>query len=239
MDESPHGACVFVHCRVHCISGLEFALKVFLKELSQVFFKKDNLRSKNWWLSAFYAFCIQGLVRRGLMDLVGSGRSDGLTDYHPQWFSVNQYLYIALRLFVATSGVYDPLSADYSPENPFHATKTEVEKTSDQDFKAAQDAVRQGTWKSNGISGSMHYLQDLFDDTGDDLLARPTSLSSIEADGDTGGDLLARPTSLSSIEADDDTALEFLELVNRQREEVKGMTTRRQVIQRPDTPSIL
>ena len=125
---------------------------------------------------------------------------------HPHWSSVRQYLLVALRLFIATSGIYDPLKNDYSLENLLLPSKSEVEKATDRYFKAAQDAVKQDSWKSKGISGSMQYLQDLFQDTGDDWPARPTSLRSTEAH--------------------DDTASESLELVNRQRAEVKDIATR-------------
>lgn len=45
-------------------------LTLYSRELSRVFFKKENLNSRRpWWLSAFYSFCIQSYVRRALIEL--------------------------------------------------------------------------------------------------------------------------------------------------------------------------
>ncbi|KAE8442727.1 hypothetical protein EG329_002918 [Mollisiaceae sp. DMI_Dod_QoI] len=65
-----HNACESRNCKIECIDNLNMHLSIFSQELSRVFFKKDNLRSKRpWWLSAFYSFCIQSVVRRALLKL--------------------------------------------------------------------------------------------------------------------------------------------------------------------------
>lgn len=82
-----------------------------------------------------------------------------------QWRAVQNYLSVALRLFIATSSHYDPLVRDYSVVYSASRLKTKEEYALDEHFKAAQVAVQQDTWKSNGIENSMQYLQNLFEDT--------------------------------------------------------------------------
>lgn len=172
-DYPSHGACGLAACKVESITNLETHLRMYLSELSRVFFKKDNLRSKNWWLSGFYSFCIQGIVRRGLMELIGDKQRNEVTNFS-QWswqaLATRQYLCLALRLFAATSGTHDPLMKEYSPHDIISILKTNDEKVREEDFTAAQDAVKQGNWKSRGISSSMQYLQNLFQDNGEFLI---------------------------------------------------------------------
>jgi hypothetical protein len=169
MSRSSHLVCTGTYCKIQFIKDLKSSLKCFLEELSAVFFKKDNLRSKSWWLSAFYAFSIQSMVRAGLKLL--------LVDVNPanflippvdhRWPTIQNYLSVALHLFIATSSNYDPLMKDYSIVASTPVSKAEEEKTSDEYFTAAQVAVKQNTWNSNGIASSMQYLQTLFRDGGE------------------------------------------------------------------------
>jgi hypothetical protein len=183
MNYRSHVACLLddyqATCQVDCIANMETHLKIFIDELSRVFFKKDNLRNKTWWLSAFYSFRIQSMVRRGLMELAGCQEKESsmFPDQHPIRVAVRQYLSIALRFFVAGSGTYDPLTKIY-PSGSQLLFKTEQEKASDEHFRAAQEAVKQETWKSNGISSSMEYLQNLFPDMGEMIPERPSSSGS-------------------------------------------------------------
>ncbi len=151
------------------ITKIEVHLGMFLKELSRVFFKKDNLRSKSWWLSAFYSFCIQSIVRRGLMELTDDFKRNEHIASSCRSSPVREYLHLPLRLFVATSGIYDPLMKVYSLHDRLLFLKTDEEKALDDDFRAAQDAVKQDCWKSNGVSSSVQYLQNLFQDKGESL----------------------------------------------------------------------
>lgn len=100
------------------------------------------------------------MVRRGLQELVNDPD-------HPQWSAVQRYLIIAVRLFIATTGTYDPLIKNYAADISAPLPKTEEEKASDEHFKAAQVAVKSDTWNSNGIKDSMHYLRTLFEDNDD------------------------------------------------------------------------
>lgn len=73
-----HTACELQSCKVGCIDNLNMHLSLFMRELSRVFFKKENLRNKRpWWLPAFYSFCIQSIVRRALIRLTQDEEIDG------------------------------------------------------------------------------------------------------------------------------------------------------------------
>ena len=160
IDPPPHGACDWMECKVESITNLEAHLKMYLHELSQVFFKKNNLRSKSWWLSAFYRFCIQSIVRSGLVELTRNQHES--CQGCSQCLPASQYLHLALRLFVATSGNYDPLVRDYSTTvGWFASSRTDNEDSLDQEFIIAQEAVQQSSWKTTGISTSVQYLQEI------------------------------------------------------------------------------
>jgi hypothetical protein len=160
---------------------------MFLNELSRVFFKKSNLRSKSWWLSAFYSFCIHSIVRRGLVILVQTRYE---LEFHEETLCspcsvVENYLVVALRFFVATSGIYDPLMKSTNPpESITSETKSSIESDSEKHFKMAREAVKQETWKATSISGSMQYLQNLFEDNGQCLTSWQTNSASSEKDDD-------------------------------------------------------
>jgi hypothetical protein len=81
---------------------------LYFQELSRVLFKKENSRNKeNWWLPTFYGFRIQSLVRKALLELTKDSEEGMLQSKH--------YLHIPLRLFIASSGTYDPLISDSPP----------------------------------------------------------------------------------------------------------------------------
>jgi hypothetical protein len=116
--------------------------------LSYVFFKKENLRGKTWWLSAFYSLVIQSVVRRLLLKFVET--------FPPAPPSIKQYLHLAVRFFIASSGKFDPLACDLHP----------AEDEDREHYEAARLAVRQKEWKSLGIENSGDYLRKLFEDDG-------------------------------------------------------------------------
>jgi hypothetical protein len=61
-------------CKLESIASLELNLTLYLDELSRVFFKKENLKSRDgYWLSTFFSFCIQAVVRRALLQLMEIG----------------------------------------------------------------------------------------------------------------------------------------------------------------------
>jgi hypothetical protein len=159
LKATSHGTCVESVCRFDCITNLSLHLRLYLEELSRVFFNKENMRTKEgWWLSTFYSFCIQAIVRRVLLRLnKNTSPSNEL--------ATRQYLHLAIRLFAASSGSYDPLMRDYASPN---LTKDEESSTLS-DFCAAKAAVQQTHWKWKAISSSAAYLKKLFEDDGEEL----------------------------------------------------------------------
>jgi hypothetical protein len=133
-----------------------------LNELDRVFFSKENQHNReSWWLSTFYSFCIQGIVRRALMNIFQSFRRnlDGVT----------QYLHLAVRLFIAVSSSYDPLIHNISSNQALLSTGSD-KAILDNRCEVAQIAVRQGEWGSKGINSSAEYLKQLFEDQEDVLV---------------------------------------------------------------------
>jgi hypothetical protein len=130
-----------------------------LDELSRVLFLKENLYRKVWWLSVFYSLCIQGLVRKILMELA-SWKYTGLLLPSPS-LEIKQYLHLAVRLFIAASGTHDPLMSDY--------LDLEGEQPCDHPFKMAQLSIKKAEWRERGINSSGDYLKRLFEDHGESL----------------------------------------------------------------------
>lgn len=159
LKATSHGTCVESVCQFDCITNLSLHLRLYLEELSRVFFTKENMRTKEgWWLSTFYSFCIQAIVRRVLLRL---NKKTSLSNE----LAARQYLHLAIRLFAASSGSYDPLMRDYASPN---LTKDE-ESSAVSDFCAAKVAVQQTHWKWKAISSSAAYLKKLFEDDGEEL----------------------------------------------------------------------
>lgn len=156
MNTLSHTSCQANLCNVDCIQILEVSCQGYLTELSNVFFKKENLRDKAWWLSAFYSFCIQAHVRKALILL------EDYLGLEPRQRA--RYLHIAIRLFIASSGKYDPLIQDWSSQS--ETPSSEEERARAADYELAQSSVQQAEWVSNGVAGSGDYLKQLFEDDG-------------------------------------------------------------------------
>lgn len=93
--------------QVKCIANLDLNTTLYLDGLSRVFFKKENLKTRDgYWVTTFYSFCIQATVRR----LLQKTSSDGVI---LDTSTTNEYLHLAINLFIASSGAYDPLVANY------------------------------------------------------------------------------------------------------------------------------
>jgi hypothetical protein len=111
-------------------------------------------------------------------------RHEFVTVYSPCSVAEND-LIVALRFFVATSGIYDPLMKSTNlPESITSETKSSIEPDSEIHFKMARKAVKQETWKATGISGSMQYLQILYQDNGEALPPRQLNFESSETGDD-------------------------------------------------------
>jgi hypothetical protein len=143
-----------------CISTLDLHLNLYLDELSRVFFKKENLRTRNWWLSAFLSFCIQSLVRKVLIVLF----ADEVPD---RSLGAREYLRLPVRLFIASSGIHDPLMRDLALDCDSHGQEKKL--PSSQDYRLAQIAVQKDTWSARNIKSSADYLKLLYEDDEKDI----------------------------------------------------------------------
>lgn len=146
-------------CRIDCIANLSLYLNKFLDELSRVFFQKQDMRSKAWWLPIFYSFCIQAVVRKALKILTTGTHSQ---PSELEW--VKEYLHLAIRLFISASGRYDPLTQSFG-FGVDESAQSEDLPTSE-DYEAARVAL--GIPNNDFISSS-DYLKRIFEDSGEPL----------------------------------------------------------------------
>ncbi|ESZ96622.1 hypothetical protein SBOR_2989 [Sclerotinia borealis F-4128] len=159
-----HEACELFICKVDCVRNIELQLEQYLDELSRVTFLKENMRSRIWWLSTFYSFCIQGVIRQALILLSSNGQNEVSKS---EELGSAQYLYIAIRLFTVSSGNHDPLIRDWSSEFAFSSLDDEAPRI--EDYQNAQSAIKQSDWRLKGIKKSGNYLKNLFEDNGGTL----------------------------------------------------------------------
>jgi hypothetical protein len=153
-----HRYCDIRGCKLYPNSNFSSHLQRYSDLLSDVFFVKENMRHKHWWLSVFYSLCIQNFVRWILLRL---------TEFYGDDFQSRaaNYLNLAVRLFCASSGE-DILSQEQAEDiipifSPAGILETKI--------AIARYAVQHSTWKERDIQGSAHYLKSLFDikDTGE------------------------------------------------------------------------
>lgn len=159
----PHQVCPWPSCKVTCLANLNLHSTQYLDELDSVFFNKERQHNRQaWWLSAFYSFCIQGLVRKALIDLMS------IQNIGADSCSARQYLYLAIRLFIAVSGNYDPLVKNLTASlvSPSADNSRAVRY---EHYERAQLAVQHLYWESKGIHSSADYLKQLFEDDGGDI----------------------------------------------------------------------
>jgi hypothetical protein len=110
---------------------------------------------RSWWLSAFYSLCIQSFVRKYLIDIVNGILCNNV-------LGTKRYLHVVLRLFLASSGGYDPIVSE-RPQESAQLTATEDNCHIDH-IKLAQAAVEHHDWAERGIQSSRDYLSGLFED---------------------------------------------------------------------------
>lgn len=148
------------------MASLEANISQYIKELSRVLFAKERMRSvKSWWLSVFYSLCIQNFVRQALLRLqidVRTGKES--KEKSP---GAHQYLHLALRLFIAYSRKYDPLTQKLPKE--VGVIVTEQDEVFGNEVIIARLAVGYSSWSSVGITSSKEYLKLLFEDEGHKL----------------------------------------------------------------------
>jgi hypothetical protein len=138
---------------VDCSANVTSNLELYLDELSRVIFRKENLQSdRAWWLSAFYSLCIQNIVRELLVVIVRDfwDKYDKADTLAPKC-----YLHLAVKLFLASSGGYDPVMSNYNSAESIETTETNH-------FKLCQAAVKQFSWAGRGINSSRDYLCRVF-----------------------------------------------------------------------------
>ena len=113
----------------------------------------------------FYSLCIQNFVRQALLRLqidVRTGKES--KEKSP---GAHQYLHLALRLFIAYSRKYDPLTQKLPKE--FGVAVTEQDEMFGNEAIIARLAVGYSSWSSVGITSSKDYLKLLFEDEGHKL----------------------------------------------------------------------
>ncbi|KAN0107964.1 hypothetical protein V8E51_007706 [Hyaloscypha variabilis] len=157
-----HRSCHPSQCGCYVIDELHTNSTLYLDELSRVFFKKENLRDRApSWLSIFYSFCIQSLVRNFLVRLIALPE---VPKTKIAEIAASQYLYLPLRLFNASSsGSKDRFGPD---ETTYFGPNAE-------DYRQARIAVNYTEWISNGVETPSDYLKRLFQDDGCTLKLNP------------------------------------------------------------------
>lgn len=153
-EERFHQQCVpeLSLCFAKATESLTSSMGVYIEKLSLVFFKKQNLRDNTWWLSVIYSLTIQSMVRQILRQTLYSA-------------STEQHLYLAVRLFIASSGEHDPLMDKWvRPSSPPPEEITH--------YEAAKLSLRTSQWSSNGLESSRDFLRHIFEDDGTDIPIR-------------------------------------------------------------------
>lgn len=167
IDGFGHRTCDPSSCHIECIRKLDLSLKQYLDELSRVFFLKENMRNiKSWWLSGFYSLCIQSVVRQALLKIEAYNARTGCGT---RKVAPKQFLQLAVRLFITSSPVPDPLVRNLPQSYP--SGELPEEMLWDMHCKVAQGAVKQDKWIENGIKNSGDYLKLVFEDEGQTLIS--------------------------------------------------------------------
>ena len=114
---------------------------------------------KPWWLSTFYSFYIQSLVKRTLRILEKDLK------YSSSRVGPN-YLQLPLRLFIASMGSYDPILMQEMSSDVDASTidKGDTDRAVGSEYEEARLVLGQATWSNRGIRSSAGYLCMLFDD---------------------------------------------------------------------------
>jgi hypothetical protein len=163
-----HAGCNAALCNVECLSDLSIHLEMYLELLSRLLFRKENIRSNrqwSWWLRTFYSLCIQSLVRKLLVAIVDGQANDKNS---PNLLPAKQYLHIALQLFLASSGTYDPLISSYTTDDTNLLHEDDAQRA--EQYKAARTAVQQATWADQGIRSTSDYLIGIFEADGNNSI---------------------------------------------------------------------
>jgi hypothetical protein len=142
-------------------------LNMYSEALSTAIFRKENTRSKSWWLSAFYSLTIQSMVRAALLQLTRPPVSQ--MPSNRQVRGIQQYMHLGVRLFIASSSIRDPFMKDYSAL----PASSQEEKQANKKYQTARKATRQDSWGVHGINSSADFLKMIFEDGGAPLEELP------------------------------------------------------------------
>lgn len=161
---SAHETCTGSFCDIECISDIKDTSDLYLDELYRVLFLRDNILQRSHWLSIFYSLAVHGYARRIITELAKTNFDCMNGNDIPR--KIKEHLHITVRLFIAASSSYDPLTLNYS-----NVGDTGVLPTDDnvKQFQLAQHAVGFSEWRSKGIYSSADYLLQIFGDDGGDL----------------------------------------------------------------------
>jgi hypothetical protein len=125
VTESFHYYCSSDSCQDYYISNVELHTGLYLDELSHVFFRTAGpLFKDHHWTSIFYSFFIQATVRKLLQKL--DSETAFLQRPSAATASPEDYLHLAVNLFVARSGDYDPLTTENSISLPGHPAPNDI-----------------------------------------------------------------------------------------------------------------
>ncbi|CZR60117.1 uncharacterized protein PAC_10012 [Phialocephala subalpina] len=132
-------------CNIESIANLDASISRYVGEFSRVFFQKEKMRNvRTWWLSAFYSLCIQHFVRKALLQLHESASLVEGSKEKPA--GAQQYLHLAVRLFLAYSRKYDPLIQKLQTD--FGATMSQEDILFNNEIAVTRLAVGHVAWKS-------------------------------------------------------------------------------------------
>lgn len=154
-----HQTCDRATCKINCIRKLQFDLKHYVDEMAKAILKKENHRNLKWWLAAFYSFCIQSVVRKALILIADALEPKACS---VQALNCQNYLYMAIRLYTAISGNWDPLSQQSLADSSTHFNQTEEFMV--EHYQLARLAINQGGWIEESLKRSAEYLHQIFED---------------------------------------------------------------------------
>lgn len=156
-----HTSCVVYdlvsYCASKFISNLTSYLDRYEEELSKLLLSKNKAHTKSSWISIFCSLCIHSYVRRVLLHIAEShGVAEGLMRR-----GCNQYLRLAVRLFIAASGRVDELSQlDKDPSLLADLPKS---------YQLIHDIVRRKTSQLEKAFSSADFLKAIYEDNGEPL----------------------------------------------------------------------
>ncbi|KAI1631387.1 hypothetical protein F4809DRAFT_632552 [Biscogniauxia mediterranea] len=158
-----HANCSIDECKVESFRNLASSIRLFLKEFSNVIFRKENRPpDRRWWLSAFYGLYLQSFVRRAIMFLENLSLAHIPASSQALDYNCSTYLCIALELFEAASASYDPLISTWSLDKEPPEPKLDLRLI--KYYRMAQQALNTTQWPQDNINNSMELLNFMYSD---------------------------------------------------------------------------